>query len=458
MGHEHGVVQPRVELELAIVHQPCRNCPSSGVPPHAGAHVAVERQHEDAVIVAETVEEVVDGPAGFARRPVVADAGREVEDHGHIEREAHRIEHHLDGLLLAVLPDPEVLHAQSANRLALAVDNRGLHAGHAHAGRETRSGVLLFLRGRRGLLLRRRTPGPERRERGRPCRPATARLSDARQGPFPEGEGWDPSGDVRDRDARASRFELPAIWQNAAAPGDTPCRFPNIYNPRYRDLLHVVSTMNAGLSGQRPRRHDPVGQPHPVALDRLHVRRTSRQRLGEPGRGRARVGASRGDRGDREGRPPSAPGCAAPQGRHHLSGHRAAAALPRRERQERWHVLDHCRHGGRCRRPKRIVTGNGESALVSALEEIAARFRSMSSPPSIPEMTIPVPTDDPALADVSPREMDVLEFAGRGRPRSGHRRANSSSASTPCGITSSRCSARRGRRRRPRLIKFVRAL
>ncbi len=63
---------------------------------------------------------------------------------------------------------------------------------------------------------------------------------------------------------------------------------------------------------------------------------------------------------------------------------------------------------------KRVGIDSSESALVTALDEIAAQLRSMSSPPSLPEVSIPVPLDHPALADVSKREMDVLELLSIG--------------------------------------------
>ena len=59
---------------------------------------------------------------------------------------------------------------------------------------------------------------------------------------------------------------------------------------------------------------------------------------------------------------------------------------------------------------KRIGIETTESDLVAPLSEIASRLRAMSLPPTFPSLPVPLRFDNPALAEVSRREREVLEL------------------------------------------------
>jgi PAS domain S-box-containing protein len=59
---------------------------------------------------------------------------------------------------------------------------------------------------------------------------------------------------------------------------------------------------------------------------------------------------------------------------------------------------------------KRVGMEAADSTLVTALDEIASRRRSMGRPPTFPDLPVPVQTDHPKLADISRREREVLEL------------------------------------------------
>jgi PAS domain S-box-containing protein len=59
---------------------------------------------------------------------------------------------------------------------------------------------------------------------------------------------------------------------------------------------------------------------------------------------------------------------------------------------------------------KRIGMETSESDLIASLSEIATRLRAMSLPPTFPSLPVPLRFDNPALAEVSRREREVLEL------------------------------------------------
>ncbi len=63
---------------------------------------------------------------------------------------------------------------------------------------------------------------------------------------------------------------------------------------------------------------------------------------------------------------------------------------------------------------KRIGVPEQETNLVQALEDIAAGLQKINRPPTFPTMPIPLPLDDPGLAEVSRREAEVLELLVQG--------------------------------------------
>ena len=184
---------------------------------------------------------------------------------------------------------------------------------------------------------------------------------------------------------------------------------PEHLQPRYRDLLHVVSTMNAGLLAS-----DTEGiilWANPTLL--RWVGYTYDELLGRPSTDlgvaehaaahTAEIDAIAG--GDlrprlvvlRRSDFTTFPTLVIPQ--HFIDENGDTVGT--------FSILVDM---GTVQTAKRIGVEDSESALVSSLAEIATRLRAMSLPPTFPSMPVPVRLDHPALADVSRRERDVLEL------------------------------------------------
>jgi PAS domain S-box-containing protein len=184
---------------------------------------------------------------------------------------------------------------------------------------------------------------------------------------------------------------------------------PEHLQPQYRDLLHVVSTMNAGLLASD--HEGTILWANPTLLRWLGT--TYDEILGSES-------ISLGVAEHAEAHKVEIAAIAAGDLRPRLVVLRRtdgttfpATIIPQHfldENGDNVGVFSVIIDMGAVQTAKRVGVESSESTLVSALDEIASRLRSMSLPPTFPDMPVPVRTDDPALAEVSRREHDVLEL------------------------------------------------
>lgn len=184
---------------------------------------------------------------------------------------------------------------------------------------------------------------------------------------------------------------------------------PEHLQPQYRDLLHVVGTMNAGLLASD--NEGTILWANPPLLRWLGY--SYEEILGRPSidlgvaehaeAHRAEIAAIAG--GDlrprlvvmRRGDSTTFPALVMPQ--HFLD-----------ENGDNVGTFSIIIDMGTVQTAKHIGVERSESALIGALSEIATRLRSMSLPPTFPSLPVPVRFDHPALADISRREREVLEL------------------------------------------------
>lgn len=188
---------------------------------------------------------------------------------------------------------------------------------------------------------------------------------------------------------------------------------PEHLQPRYRDLLHVVSTMNCGLLAS-----DIEGRvvwANPTLLRWLGYGYD--EILGRP---TTELGASEHAETYRE----EIAAIAAGDLRARLVVLRRAdsTTFPALVVPQRFLDEDETVIGsfsimvdlGTVQTAKRIGVREAESPLVDALEEIAEGLRRINKPPSFSTLPVPLPLKHPGLAEISRREAEVLELLVHG--------------------------------------------
>lgn len=188
---------------------------------------------------------------------------------------------------------------------------------------------------------------------------------------------------------------------------------PENLQPRYRDLLHVVNTMNCGLLAS-----DIEGQvvwANPMLLRWLGY--SYDEILGRP---TTELGAAEHAEAYREEIRAIAGGDLRARlivMRRSDSTTFPALVIPQRFLDEDDTVIGSFSiivDLGTVQTAKRIGVREAEAPLVEALEEIAEGLRRINKPPTFSALPVPLPLQHPELAEVSPRESEVLELLVHG--------------------------------------------
>jgi len=198
------------------------------------------------------------------------------------------------------------------------------------------------------------------------------------------------------------------MWQNHRL-RNKPVPIPEHLQPQYRDLLHVVGTMNAGLlagdlEGTILWANPPLLRWLGYSYDEI---------LGKP---MVELGVTEHVEALRAEILAIAGGDLRPRlivMRRSDSTTFPTLAIPQHfvdENGDNVGTFSIIIDMGTVQTAKRIGMETSESELIASLSEIATRLRAMSLPPTFPSLPVPLRFDNPALAKISRREREVLEL------------------------------------------------